>query len=104
MNSNNKVDQLLQESTRANGKRLLSQDEAVSLAAVVITPKRSPAEQAQRDQFLAAVKEAKNWSTMLTFYTEHENWSEVEFLLGLSDRVCEKLQEAFAHTNQINGH
>lgn len=103
MSSSNKIDQLLLEATRANGKCLLSRDEAVSLAEIVITPKRPRAEQARRDQFLAAAEQARHWVTMLTFSAQQDNWSEVEFLLGMSDRVCETMQGAFAQPNNKDG-
>lgn len=80
-----------------------SNNEAVVLSIPTPTPKRTQTEQAQREQFLAAAESARNWVTMLTYCGRQDNWSEVEFLLGMSDRVCEMMRSALVHIHNANG-
>lgn len=102
MNSNNK-NPLQQAAPRSNAKWLPSHNEAVILPEVAITAKRTLAEQGRRDQFLAAVEQTRNWVTMLTYCAQRDNWSEVEFMLQMSDRICETMQDAFARPNNKDG-
>ncbi|HAF2130147.1 TPA: hypothetical protein G9F27_004418 [Salmonella enterica] len=47
----------------------------------LIKPRRTPAQQAQRDEFLRAATLARNWLNNIIWNAEHDNWSEVEFYL-----------------------
>ncbi|HFE6699218.1 TPA: hypothetical protein ACGAEF_001728 [Salmonella enterica subsp. enterica serovar Newport] len=44
----------------------------------VIKPRRTPAQQAQRNKFLKAAKLARNWINNIIWNAERDDWSEVE--------------------------
>ncbi|EDS3168031.1 hypothetical protein GRH13_001125 [Salmonella enterica subsp. enterica] len=47
----------------------------------VVKLRRTPAQQAQRDEFLKAATFASSWLNSIIWNAEHDNWSEVEFYL-----------------------
>ncbi|HCM1915226.1 TPA: hypothetical protein N3A33_001087 [Salmonella enterica subsp. salamae serovar 28:r:e,n,z15] len=47
----------------------------------VIKPRRTPAQQAQRDKFLRAVIINKNWLDDIIHAAEQDDWREVECLI-----------------------
>ncbi|EBW7149652.1 hypothetical protein DQC40_11565 [Salmonella enterica subsp. enterica serovar Coeln] len=52
------------------------------LPSPIIKLRRTPAQQAQRDEFLKAATLARNWINHIIHFAEKDNWSEVEFYLG----------------------
>ncbi|EHK2735633.1 hypothetical protein J9K13_003175 [Salmonella enterica] len=48
----------------------------------VIKLRRTPVQQAQRDEFLKAATMARNWIDHIIHLAKKDNWSEVEFYLG----------------------
>ncbi|EDT3088707.1 hypothetical protein XS16_005179 [Salmonella enterica subsp. enterica serovar Newport] len=52
-----------------------------------IKPRRTPAQQAQRDKFLDTATLARNWLNSIIWNAEKDNWSEVEYLLQFVDRT-----------------
>ncbi|ECG5643210.1 hypothetical protein E1K64_15820 [Salmonella enterica subsp. enterica serovar Poona] len=58
----------------------------------VIKPRRTPAQQAQRDEFLKAATFARSWLNSIIWNAEHDNWSEVEFYLGTGVHDYEKMK------------
>ncbi|EAM4263997.1 hypothetical protein EAP05_15900 [Salmonella enterica] len=52
-----------------------------------IKPRRTPAQQAQRDEFLDTATLARNWLNSIIWNTEKDNWLEVEYLLQFVDRT-----------------
>ncbi|ECM1813071.1 hypothetical protein SX97_09285 [Salmonella enterica subsp. enterica serovar Newport] len=59
----------------------------------VIKPRRTPAQQAQRDEFLKAATLARNWINHIIRYATADNWSEVEFYLSAGRHDYEKMKE-----------
>ncbi|EEB7342839.1 hypothetical protein DI121_24385 [Salmonella enterica] len=57
-----------------------------------IKPRRTPAQQAQRDEFLKAAALAQNWINHIVRFAEQDNWSEVEFYVGSGRYDYEKLK------------
>ncbi|ECZ6616011.1 hypothetical protein F8X20_05660 [Salmonella enterica] len=57
-----------------------------------IKPRRTPAQQAQRDEFLKAATMARNWINHIVHFAEQDNWSEVEFYLGTGRYDYEKMK------------
>lgn len=51
------------------------------LPSLVIRPRRTPLQQAQRDDFIKAATLARNWINNIIWNAEKDNWSEVEFYL-----------------------
>ncbi|EAO1992692.1 hypothetical protein E0G79_23380 [Salmonella enterica] len=47
----------------------------------VIKPRRTPAQQAQRDEFLRAVIINRSWLNNIIRAAEQDDWHEVEFLI-----------------------
>lgn len=47
----------------------------------VIKPRRTPAQQAQRDEFLRAVIINRSWLNDIIRAAEQDDWHEVEFLI-----------------------
>lgn len=82
------------EAIRANGKVILSHKEAADIINSVFTinPRRTPAQQAQRDEFLKAATLARNWINHIIRFAEKDNWSEVEFYLGTGVYDYEKMK------------
>ncbi|MDJ6852861.1 hypothetical protein LED50_26240 [Salmonella enterica] len=58
----------------------------------VIKLRRTPAQQAQRDEFLRNATLARNWLTGITWNAERDDWSEVEFLLKFIDRTITEMK------------
>lgn len=58
----------------------------------VIKLRRTPAQQAQRDEFLKAAMLARNWINHIIRFAEKDNWSEVEFYLGSGRYDYEKMK------------
>ncbi|EJP7252483.1 hypothetical protein NY781_003795 [Salmonella enterica] len=52
-----------------------------------IKPRRTAAQQAQRDEFLDTATLARNWLNGIIWNAEKDNWSEVEYLLQFVDRT-----------------
>lgn len=59
----------------------------------VIKPRRTPTQQAQRDEFLKAATLARNWINHIIRFAEKDNWSEVEFYLGTGVYDYEKMRD-----------
>lgn len=57
-----------------------------------IKPRRTPAQQAQRDEFLKAAALAQNWINHIVRFAEQDNWSEVEFYVGSGRYDYEKMK------------
>lgn len=57
-----------------------------------IKPRRTPAQQAQRDEFLKAATLARNWLNNIIYFAEKDNWSEVEFYVENGRYDHEKLK------------
>lgn len=60
--------------------------------APVIKPRRTAAQQAQRDEFLRAATLARNWLNNVIWNAERDIWSEVEFYLEGGRYDYEKLK------------
>lgn len=58
----------------------------------VIKLRRTPAQQAQRDEFLRNTTLALNWLAGITWNAERDDWSEVEFLLEFVDRTIAEMK------------
>ncbi|EBX7466539.1 hypothetical protein DS565_10175 [Salmonella enterica subsp. enterica serovar Bareilly] len=58
----------------------------------VIKLRRTPAQQAQRDEFLKAASMAQSWINYIIRFAEEDNWSEVEFYLGSGRYDYEKMK------------
>ncbi|HAT1683680.1 TPA: hypothetical protein I8Y21_004436 [Klebsiella oxytoca] len=82
------------EAIRANGKVLLSHKEAADVINYVfdIKPRRTPAQRAQRDEFLKAARLAQSWLNNIVRNAEKDNWSEVEFFLENGRYDYEKMK------------
>ncbi|EBA9761058.1 hypothetical protein RNH31_002688 [Salmonella enterica] len=59
----------------------------------VVKLRRTPAQQAQRDEFLKATTLARNWINHIIRYATEDNWSEVEFYLSAGRHDYEKMKE-----------
>ncbi|EMA5902713.1 hypothetical protein U3Y24_002623 [Salmonella enterica] len=57
-----------------------------------IKPRRTPAQQAQRDEFLKAATLARNWLNNIIWNAERDIWSEVEFYVEYGRYDYEKLK------------
>ncbi|ENA7966829.1 hypothetical protein ABHE76_003666 [Salmonella enterica] len=57
-----------------------------------VKPRRTAAQQAQRDEFLKAARTAQNWINYIVRFAEQDNWSEVEFYVGSGRYDYEKLK------------
>ncbi|WP_080246850.1 hypothetical protein [Salmonella enterica] len=82
------------EAIRSNGKVILSHKEAADVinSVFAIKPRRTPVQQAQRDEFLKAATLARNWINHIIRFAEKDNWSEVEFYLGTGVYDYEKMK------------
>ncbi|EDT3088837.1 hypothetical protein XS16_005325 [Salmonella enterica subsp. enterica serovar Newport] len=60
--------------------------------APIIKPRRTAAQQAQRDEFLKAARTAQNWIDYIVRFAEQDNWSEVEFYIGSGRYDYEKMK------------
>lgn len=58
----------------------------------VIKPRRTPAQQAPRDEFLKAATFARSWLNNIIWNAEHDNWSEVELYLDTVVYDYEKMK------------
>ncbi|EIC0888426.1 hypothetical protein LA938_000320 [Salmonella enterica subsp. enterica serovar Mikawasima] len=58
----------------------------------VIKPRYTPEQRAQRDEFLKAAMLARNWLNNIIYFTEKDNWSEVEFYVENSRYDHEKMK------------
>lgn len=59
----------------------------------VIKPRRTPAQQSQRDEFLKAATLARNWLNSIIWSAEKDEWAEVEYLLKFVGRTTEMMSE-----------
>ncbi|EGP2155147.1 hypothetical protein ITP77_001754 [Salmonella enterica subsp. enterica serovar Java] len=59
----------------------------------VIKPRRTPAQQAQRNTFLKVAYRAREWLNEIIFNAEKDNWSDVEDLLPVMDAYYRKLKD-----------
>ncbi|MFS9881844.1 hypothetical protein WKV47_25875 [Salmonella enterica] len=57
-----------------------------------IKPRRTPAQQAQRDEFLKAATLARNELNHAIHFAEQDNWSEVEFYVEYGRYNYKKLK------------
>ncbi|EAA3660504.1 hypothetical protein ACK1YF_001496 [Salmonella enterica] len=57
-----------------------------------IKPRRTPAQQAQRDEFLKAATLARNWLNNIIWNAERDIWSEVEFYVEYGRYNYKKLK------------
>ncbi|EMW9316489.1 hypothetical protein AAE121_005235 [Salmonella enterica] len=57
-----------------------------------VKPRRTPAQQAQRDEFLNAARMAQNWINYIVRFAEQDGWSEVEFYIESGRYDYEKLK------------
>ncbi|EAA9300837.1 hypothetical protein ABC356_001132 [Salmonella enterica] len=55
--------------------------------AALIKTRRTPAQQAQRDEFLDIAKLARDRLNSIIWNAKKDNWSEVEYLLQFVDRT-----------------
>ncbi|EBH2658023.1 hypothetical protein FKF99_14975 [Salmonella enterica] len=62
------------------------------LPSPIIKLRRTPAQQAQRDDFLKAATMARNWINRIIHFAEKDNWSEVGFYLGTGIYDYEKMK------------
>ncbi|EAP9511323.1 hypothetical protein HB016_004848 [Salmonella enterica subsp. enterica] len=60
----------------------------------VIKPRHTPAQQAQRDEFLKAATLARNWLNNIIWNAERDNWSEVEYLLRFTGAADDRMKDA----------
>ncbi|EGM2029243.1 hypothetical protein ILV69_003872 [Salmonella enterica] len=58
----------------------------------VIKPRRTPAQQEQRDESLKAATLARNWLNNIICFAEKDNWSEVEFYVESGRYDYEKMK------------
>lgn len=58
----------------------------------VVRVRRTPAQQAQRDEFLKAATLARNWLNNIIWNAERDNWSEVEFYVENGRYDYEKMK------------
>ncbi len=86
-------ERILKESTRSNGKSLLT-DEDKQAPNQLIKLRRTPAQQAQRDEFLKATTLARNWLNNIICFAEKDNWSEVEYLLRFTGATNDRMKDA----------
>lgn len=84
------------ESLRASDKSLLSQKETFDIInnSFSIKPRRTPAQQAQRDEFMKNATLARNWLNSIIWNAEKDNWSEVEYLLRFVSRTHDQMTAA----------
>jgi hypothetical protein len=59
----------------------------------VIKLRRTPAQQAQRDEFLEAATLAQNWLNSIIWNAEKDEWAEVEYMLKFVGRTTEMMNE-----------
>ncbi|EBP3057038.1 hypothetical protein TH72_15360 [Salmonella enterica] len=59
----------------------------------VIKPRRTPVQQAQRDEFLKAATMARNWLNNIIFNAKKDNWSEVEYLLRFTGATNDRMKD-----------
>ncbi|EAW8180880.1 hypothetical protein HX52_01140 [Salmonella enterica] len=59
----------------------------------VIKLRRTPVQQAQRDEFLKAAYAARAWLNDIICNAEKDGWSEVECLLPLVDSIYRKMED-----------
>ncbi|EAM5969711.1 hypothetical protein EQV05_11090 [Salmonella enterica] len=57
-----------------------------------IKPRRTQAQQTQRDEFLKAATMARSWINHIVHFAEQDNWSEVEFYLGTGAHDYKKMK------------
>ncbi|EGY1537519.1 hypothetical protein JHR70_000712 [Salmonella enterica] len=62
----------------------------------VINPRRTPAQQAQRDVFLKVAYRAREWLNEIIFNAEKDNWSDVEDSLPVMDAYYRKLKDTLS--------
>lgn len=55
-------------------------------------PRRTPEQQAQRDEFLNAARMTQNWINYIVRFAEQDGWSEVEFYIESGRYDYEKLK------------
>ncbi|EDJ8984709.1 hypothetical protein GFI10_10920 [Salmonella enterica subsp. diarizonae] len=58
----------------------------------VVKLRRTPAQQAQRDEFLKAAMFARDWINRIIRYAKEDNWSEVEFYLNAGRHDHEEMK------------
>ncbi|MGG6032098.1 hypothetical protein [Salmonella enterica] len=59
----------------------------------VVKLRRTPAQQAQRDEFLKAATLARNWLNIIIWNAEGDNWSEVEYLLRFTGAANDRMKD-----------
>ncbi|EAO5523865.1 hypothetical protein G3755_004065 [Salmonella enterica] len=59
----------------------------------VVKLRRTPAQQAQRDEFLKAATMARNWLNNIIWNAERDNWSEVEYLLRFTGATNDRMKD-----------
>ncbi|EEI4551934.1 hypothetical protein G0R89_002846 [Salmonella enterica] len=59
----------------------------------VIKPRRTPAQQAQRNAFLKVAYESRAWLNEIIFNAEKDDWSEAEYLLPLMNTFYRKMKD-----------
>ncbi|EDU6365888.1 TPA: hypothetical protein MM834_003349 [Salmonella enterica subsp. houtenae] len=60
--------------------------------APIIKTRRTPEQQAQRDEFLTSARMAQNWINYIVRFAEQDSWPEVEFYIESGRYDYEKLK------------